>query len=193
MKRATLSVMDVPTYTIQEYVELEEYSNIKHELFDGQIRAMSGGTLEHSRLAAAAIAQLGAQLRGGACDVYTADARVRVVAGSLITYPDLSICCGAPVTDSEDRNAMLNPTVLVEITSPSTEKYDRGTKFARYKLIPSLREYVVISHREPAIDVFRRLDDGDWADADRTGPGERAKLVSIGCEIDVDELYRRRR
>lgn len=190
MKRATLAVMDVPTYTIQEYVELEEYSNIKHELFDGQIRAMSGGTLEHSRLAAVVIGQLGIQLTGRPCVVYTADARVRVVAGNLITYPDVSIGCAPPVTDTEDRNAMLNPTVLVEITSPSTEKYDRGTKFARYKLIPSLREYVVISHREQAINVFRRLDDGDWADADRAVSGEKARLVSINCEIDVDELYR---
>lgn len=191
MKRATLSVMDVPTYTIKEYVELEEYSNIKHEFFDGQIRAMSGGTLEHSRLAAAAIFQLGTRLKDRACVVYTADARIRVVAGNLITYPDISIGCAAPETDGEDRNAMLNPTVLVEITSPSTEKYDRGTKFARYKLIPTLREYVVISHREHAIDVFRRLDDGGWAEADRAGVGEKAKLLSIDCEIDVDALYRR--
>jgi Uma2 family endonuclease len=185
--------MDVPTYTVEEYVALEEYSNIKHEYIDGQIRAMSGGTLEHSRLAAAVIVTLGVQLTGRACDVYTADARVRVVAGNLITYPDVSICCAVPETDNEDRNAMLNPTVIVEITSPSSEKYDRGTKFARYKLVPTLREYVVISHRERAVDVFRRLDDGSWSEADRAGAGERAKLLSIGCEIDVDGLYRRSR
>ncbi len=93
--------------------------------------------------------------------------------------------------DVQDPNAQLNPSVIVEITSPSSEKYDRGGKFERYKLIASLREYVVISHREHAIDVFRRLDDGDWTEGERAGAGERAKLLSINCEIDVDELYRR--
>jgi Uma2 family endonuclease len=132
VKRATLRVMDTPIHTIKDYVELEEYSNVKHEYIDGQIRAMSGGTLEHARLGAALIGQLGAPLANRDCDVYTADARVHVVAGNLITYPDVTICCGAPRTGSADPLAMTNPTVIIEVTSPSTEKYDRGTKFDRY-------------------------------------------------------------
>jgi Uma2 family endonuclease len=185
--------MDARSYTVEDYVRLEEYSNTKHEFIDGQIWAMSGGTLEHSRLAAAVILQLGGQLVGRNCDVYTSDARIRVIAGGLITYPDVSVCCGDPTTDSEDSLAMINPIVLVEITSPSSEKYDRGTKYTRYQLIPSLREYVVVSHREHAIDVFRRLDDNSWGEGETAGPGNSARLFSIGCEIDVDELYRRRR
>lgn len=185
--------MDAPIYTVKDYVVLEEYSNVKHEFIDGQIRAMSGGTLEHSRLAAALIGQLSPQLQSRPCEVYTSDARVRVLAGNLITYPDVSVLCAEAVTDIEDRNAMVNPVVLFEVTSPSTEKYDRGTKFRRYQLIPSLREYVLISHRTHAIDVFRRNDEGTWTDEpDTFGPGERARLSSINCEIDVDKLYRRK-
>lgn len=85
------------------------------------------------------------------------------------------------------------PTVLIEVTSPSSERYDRGGKFERYKHIPSLREYVIVSPRTHAIDVFRRNDDGTWHDEPETfGAGERARLVSIDCEIDVDKLYRRK-
>jgi Uma2 family endonuclease len=184
--------MDVPINTIKDYVDVEEYSNIKHEFDDGVIRAMSGGTLEHSRLAAALILELGRQLDGGPCTVYTSDARVRVVGQPFITYPDISIGCEEPTVDIEDPLAQTNPTVLVEITSPSSERYDRGKKFARYQLIASLREYVVVSHRECVVDVFRRLDDGGWTDAERYGAGERARLESISCEIDVDKLFRRR-
>jgi Uma2 family endonuclease len=189
VKHATLRVMDTPIYTVKEYVALEKYANTKHELIDGEIHAMSGGTLEHSRLAAELIGQLKPQLRGRACKVFTSDARVRIVEGDLITYPDVSICCGSPQTDTEDPFAMTNPTVLIEVTSPSSEKYDRGTKLERYKLIPSLREYVVVSHRERAVDLFRRLDGDTWSDAVTLRPGERVRLASIDCEIDVDALY----
>jgi len=197
VKRATLSLMDTPrtqdgpSFTIKEYVELEEGSNLRHEYFDGQIRLMSGGTYEHSRLAAALIMQLGSQLRGRECRVFTCDARVHVVSVGMITYPDVTICCGAPRDGGDDPNAMVNPTVIIEVLSDSTEKYDRGTKFARYKLVDSLREYVLVSHREQAIEIFRRLDDG-WSAAHVYRAGERAKLTSVACEIDVDELYRDR-
>ena len=161
---------------------------IKHEFLDGDNRAMSGGTPKHSRLGAAVIIKIGAQLRvESPCQVYSADLPVRI--GTLITYPDASVVCGDVQLDSEDPKAHLNPTLLVEVTSKSSERYDRGRKWQRYQLIPSLREYVIVSQREPAVDVFRRRDDGTWADAERFGPGQNAKLTSIGCELDVDRLY----
>jgi Uma2 family endonuclease len=191
VKGAILRTMDVPTYSIDEYVALERFSNVKHEYIDGQIRAMSGGTLEHARLAAALIGQLSSQLSGRNCDVYTSDARIHVVTGNLITYPDVTICCGQPRTGTQDPLAMVNPIVIVEVTSPSSEKYDRGTKFQRYQLIPSLREYVIVGQHDQAIDVFRRNDDDEWT-AEHAGAGQRAKLLSINCEIDVDALFKRR-
>ena len=188
---AILKVMDDrPNYTIQEYLYLEEYSNLKHEYFDGQILAIAGGTPEHARMAAAIGFQLQNQLGGRPCAVYSSDARVRIVATGLDTYPDLSIGCGPIENDVEDKDAQTNPTALVEITSDTSEKYDRGSKFEHYKLIQSLREYVIVSHRERVIDVFRRGEDGAWSLAARGGPGERVALTSIGCELDVDAIYR---
>ena len=177
-----------PNYTIEEYVRLEKYSNLKHEFYDGQIWAMGGGSLEHSRLAAAIIASLTNQLQGRPFVVYTSDARVRVVATGLDTYPDVTVRCGPAEMDAEDPLAQVNPTVLIEVTSPTSEKYDRGSKFAHYKLIPSLREYVLVSQNERTVDVWRRGDDDSWV-AERFGSGQRARLTSIACALDVDEIY----
>jgi len=179
-----------PNYTIEEYVKLEEFSNLKHEFYDGQIWAMGGGTPEHARLAVAVAFQIQTQVAGRPCAVYSSDARVRVVDTGLDTYPDLMVGCGEIQIDDEDRLAQINPTVLVEVTSDSSEKYDRGAKFNHYKLIAALREYVIVSHRERLIEVHRRADDGTWALAERGGAGERVTLTSIGCVLEVDAIYR---
>jgi Uma2 family endonuclease len=185
-----LEAMEHWTYTVADYVLLEEHTDLKHEFYRGDVRAMGGGTNEHARLGARLIAQLGRQLEGGPCEIYSSDLRIRVGA-DLITYPDASVVCGEIVMDTEDPNAQLNPTVICEVTSPSSESYDRGGKLTRYQQIPSLREYVVVSHRERAVDVFRRMEDGSWGECERFGPGEHARLHSIACAIDVDALYRR--
>lgn len=190
MSRGIVAVMERPFHTIEEYVELEAYSNWKHEYHDGQIWAMGGGTPEHARMAAALSRQLSNQLDGRRCAVFSSDARVRVVATGLDTYPDLAVTCGTMETDLEDKLAQVSPTVLVEITSPSSENYDRGAKYEHYKLIPSLCEYIVVSHREHAIDVFRRGADGTWGLAERGGPGEQVRVTSLGCVLDVSEIYR---
>ncbi len=191
MRRGILAVMDSgPTYTVEDYVRVEEGSSLKHEFYDGQIRAMSGGTAEHARLPMSLAFQLSAQLANKPCVVYSSDLRVRIGSTGLITYPDLSVYCESPTADSEDKLAQLNPTVLFEVTSTSSENYDRGGKFEHYKLIPTLREYVIVSHREHAIEVHRRADDGTWSLADRGGDGENVTLASIGCVIDVSAVYR---
>lgn len=192
MKRAILRRMDEHwAYTVRDYVELEEGTDLKHEFYQGDIRSMSGGSPEHARLAAALQAQLYPQLASRTCRAFSSDLRIRI--GDVITYPDVSIVCGELKMDIEDRHALLNPTVVVEVTSPSSERYDRGAKLAHYQRIPSLREVVIISQEELLIDVFRRADDGSWGESVRCGPGQRARLLSVACEIDVDELYRQRR
>lgn len=177
-------------FTVRDYVRIEEESElVKHEFDDGQIRAMSGGTTEHARLAISLALQLGPQLQGRPCALYSADGRVRV--GSLITYPDLSIGCHDAVMDTADKNAQMNPCVLVEVTSKWSERYDRGKKWERYKQIPSLHEYVIVSHREHAIDVFSRsLPHGDWTEPMTYVAGQIARLPVMGVTIDVDALYR---
>jgi Uma2 family endonuclease len=173
-------------YSVADYVRLEEHANVKHEFLDGTVWAMAGGTPEHAAIASAIISALGSQLRGRPCRVYTSDARVRVVATGLDTYPDVTIVCGRAELDVEDRNALTNPVVLVEITSDGTEAYDRGEKLEHYERIPSLREVVLVSHRERRIDIHRRGETGDWATVEARG---RVEITSIGAVLDVEDVY----
>ena len=185
-----MSAATRPRYAIEEYVRIEEFANLKHEYLDGQVWAMAGGTPEHARMASAVNAALVTQLRGKACAVYSSDARIRVVATGLDTYPDVTVVCGSEQRDVGDRLALTNPVVLVEVTSDSSDAYDRGEKFEHYKRIPALREVVIVSHREPRLEVFRRADDGAWAKAEEARAGGRVRLQSIACELDAADIYR---
>ena len=163
-------------------------SEVRHEFLNGEVWAMAGGTPEHSALAAAVITQLGALLRGKPCRTYSADLRVRVVETGLSTYPDVSVVCGQLETAPDDRDAVTNPIVLVEVLSESTEGYDRGAKAAHYRRIPSLREYVLVSQAEPRIEVHRRAESGRW-ELLEARPGETIELASLGARLDVAALY----
>jgi Uma2 family endonuclease len=175
-------------FSFAEYLAFEASSNVKHEYLDGQIYAMAGGTPNHAALAAAVIGLLFPQLRNGPCRALDADLRIRVGATGLATYPDVTVVCGARELDSEDHYAVTNPTLIVEVLSPSTEAYDRGDKFDHYKMLPSLRQYVLVSHDERKIDVWARGSEDVWT---RTvaGDGDRADLSSVGASLDVRELY----
>lgn len=175
-------------YTRREYLALERTSNVKHEFLDGQIYAMAGGSPTHAALQVAVPNLLFAALRGGRCRAHGADLRVRVLATGLATYPDVTIVCGPREVDPEDENAVVNPTLIVEILSPSTEEYDRGEKFSHYKLIPALRQYVLVSQEERRVEVWTRDQEGRWTSA-VAGDGEAAHLGSIGARLDVRELY----
>jgi Uma2 family endonuclease len=175
-------------YTRGEYLALEASSNVKHEYLDGQIYAMAGGTPEHAALAATVIGLLFPQLRDGRCRAHDADLRVRVPATGLATYPDITVVCGRRERDPDDPQAVTNPTVIVEVLSRSTEEYDRGDKFEHYKHIPSLREYVLVSHRERSVEVWTHGADDAWV-CSVSRDGEVAHLASIGARLDVRELY----
>ncbi len=177
------------TFSFAEYLEQEKASRTKHEFLAGEIFAMAGGTIEHGRLAMKVASALGVQLRGRPCELLSSDVLVRVLATDLATYPDLSVVCGRIEADPADPNTVVNPIVLVEVLSNSTEAYDRGEKFAHYRRIPSLREYVMVSQREPRLEVFRRNEDGSWTLFEAL-LGQVAKLASIDCQLAVDEVYR---
>jgi Uma2 family endonuclease len=176
-------------YSLADYVRLEEYSNVKHEYLDGQIYAMAGGTPAHGAMAVRVSASLLAQLRGRPSNVYSSDVRIRVTATGLDTYPDVSVVCGGEERDAEDRNALVNPVVIVEVLSPNTEEYDRGEKLSHYKTIPSLREVVFVSHAKPLLEIWRRGQGSDWR-VEAAGLGDSGRLESIDCQLAVDELYR---
>jgi Uma2 family endonuclease len=172
-----------------EYLAAEEVAEVKHEFIRGEIFAMAGGTLEHARLAMNVGAAIMAGLVGKRCAVFNSDARVRIADADVATYPDVSVVCGKLQPASDDRHGMANPTVIVEVLSDSTEAYDRGEKFRRYRALASLKEYVLVSQNDPHIEIFRREANGEWtlSEANR---GETAHLKSIDIALDVDALYR---
>lgn len=177
-------------FTFRDYLDLEEASNVKHEYWAGEIYAMAGGTPEHAALSVAVSAAILDQLAGGDCRVFSSDLRVRVRATGLATYPDVTVVCGALETDPESRSTVTNPTLIVEVLSPSTEDYDRGEKLEHYRQIESLSECVLVAHDRRRIDLWRRGGEGgDWShEVVERGAVE---LGSIGCRLHVEELYRR--
>jgi Uma2 family endonuclease len=178
-----------PAMTYAEYLEAEESSAEKHEFLAGEVYAMAGGTLEHAALSAAIARELGNALRDKPCLVFSADARVRVQATGLATYPDVTVVCGKLETDAEDSHAIANPVLLVEVLSDSTEGHDRGEKAAHYRHIPTLQEYAFVSQRHRRIEVHRRNAAGRW-ELFEFEAGAVAELSSVGCSIRVDEVYR---
>ena len=172
-----------------DYVAAESKSDVKHEWLRGEVWAMSGGTPEHAALASSMTRHLSNALEGRPCRVFSSELRVRVLSTGLATYPDLTVVCGPIEVDPEEANTVTNPVLVVEVLSDSTEAYDRGEKFAHYRRVPSLREVVLVSQREPRIEVFTRSDDGSWRLREwRTG--ERVELSSIDCALAVDDVYR---
>jgi Uma2 family endonuclease len=170
------------------YLAAERTSETRHEYVDGVVHAMAGGTPEHAALAAAVARALGNALDGKPCRVFSSDLRVRVVETGLATYPDVSVICGHLDVDVEDPDAAVNPIVLVEVLSDSSEAFDRGAKAAHYRRIPSLREYVLVSHSERRIEVHRRNASGQFEVFD-FAEGTRVELVSIGAGFDVAAVY----
>ncbi len=181
-------------YSYAEYLAAEEKSDVKHEWLNGEIIEMPRGIGEpmrpgeHARLAASLIQHLANALKGKPCKVYSSDLRVKVEETGLCTYPDVSVACGHVETAADDRHALINPIVLVEVLSESSEAYDRGEKFSHYRRIPSLQEYVLVSQKSKRLEVFRRGPDGGWILFDAR-PGESLVLASLGVSISVDEVY----
>ena len=174
-------------YTYQQYVALEEESAIRHEYLDGEIYAMAGGSPDHAALAAVVIALIRPQLPRG-CRVFTSDLRIRIASSGLSTYPDVAVVCGRTERAAEDPLAVVNPVLLVEITSSSTEEYDRGEKLRHCKQLPSLREILIVSHREPRLTLHRR-EDADWAVVEARRH-ETVALEGIAARLSVDDVYR---
>jgi Uma2 family endonuclease len=177
-------------YTYAQYVALEKESSTKHEYFDGEIYAMAGGTAEHSALATKVLAALDTAISDRPCRAHTSDLRLYVEAVGLATFPDGSVICGelqqhAPSPES----TAVNPTILLEVTSDSSEEYDTGEKLDAYRTIPTIREVVLVSHRERRITVHRRDEQGTWSMRVAIAGG-RVAVESLGADLFVDTIYR---
>jgi Uma2 family endonuclease len=178
-------------YSLEEYLRLERDASDKHEYRDGEILAMAGGTPNHSLIAANVIGEARQKLKGKPCRIYESNLRVRIPRKTLYTYPDASIICGAPQYDPQDRGeqTVLNPRVIIEVLSPTTEAYDRGEKFDRYRELESLKEYVLISQSVPRIETFIRYDGGSWLFHSWSGLDVSVILRSVEVKIPLAEVY----
>jgi Uma2 family endonuclease len=174
--------------TYEEYVALERTSDEKHEFVAGQLFAMSGAKRAHNLITVNVSTSLSAQLRDRPCLVFSPDMRVRT-RDDVGAYPDVTATCGRPEFDASEEE-LQNPELIVEVLSDSMERYDRGAKFEHYQTIPSFQEYVLASSSKPRLEVFTRRLDGSWL-LRAYGPGEVAKLSSLGVELAVDEVYRK--
>jgi Uma2 family endonuclease len=174
-------------YTYAQYVALEDESSIRHEYLDGEIYAMAGGSPDHAALAATIIRLLGTQLFPG-CRTFTSDLRIRIPSTGLSTYPDVAVVCGRTQRAADDVLAVVNPVLLVEITSDSTEEYDRGGKLSHYKQLSSVRHVLIVSHRKPHLTLHQR-DDAGWI-AIEAQRGQSVALSAVGARLSVDDVYR---
>lgn len=176
--------------TAQEYLAQERAAAIKSEFYRGEVFAMSGGSPTHSLIAANFIAAAWQELADKPCNVYTSDLRVKVTPAGLYTYPDASIVCGNLEYDDDQHDTVTNPTVLIEVLSESTEKYDRGTKSSLYRELPSLQELVLIAQDKPHVERYLRQDRGTWLLHDVRNLSESIELESVGISIAMGGLYR---
>ena len=175
--------------TVEEYLRIEREAPYKSEYYGGDMFSMAGGTARHSLLAANLIGAFGSRLRGHRCTSYTSDLRIGIPGDDLYTYPDVSIFCEPMTFLPGTDDTATNPTVIIEVLSKTTEAYDRGKKFAHYRQLPSLREYLLVSQDAPVIERFTRESDDRWVLTTARGLGAVLPLPVIEAELPLAEVY----
>lgn len=176
--------------TPQEYLAFERQSEVKSEYWYGDMFAMVGASEAHNLIVTNVVRELSTQLKGKLCRVYPSDMRVRIPRRPSYKYPDVTVVCGKPMFEDEHRDILLNPTVIVEVLSPSTELYDRSAKFREYRAIDALQAYVLISQDMPLIECYVRQEQTRfWTLADAAGLDASLDLSMIACRIELSEVY----
>ncbi len=177
--------------TEAEYLAKERKAEFKSEFYKGEMFAMSGASREHILITSNLVAALHTQFKGRCCEVYSNDMRVKISATGLYNYPDVVIVCGEPEFLDAAVDTLLNPTVLIEVLSPSTESYDRGTKAVQYRRIPSLREHVLIAQDRPHVEVLSRQADGSWLLRESSDLDQVVTLPSVSVSLPMREIFDR--
>jgi Uma2 family endonuclease len=184
-----MSAIPKTKLTSAEYLEFERKSEVKHEYFNGEIFAKSGAKRNHNVVAWNIGGELRQKLKGKSCEAYPADMRVFVPQTKLYTYPDLVVVCGEPIFQDNVFDTLLNPVLLIEVLSETTESYDRGKKFQHYRSIESLQEYVLVSQTEARIEKYVKHGDGFWLLSEAVGLDSEIEFSSIECRIALAEVY----
>lgn len=180
----------LPAFTPEEYLRLERVSEIRHEFLDGFVYAMAGESPTHSAICFNLAGSLHGQLRGGPCRGFSPNMKIRTGDEGLYSYPDLAVC-GEPLFHDRRGDVLTNPTVVFEVLSPSTEAYDRGEKFTRYRTIETLKDYVLVAQDRARVEHFSRQPDGTWSRSEIDGPAGVLTLASIGCQVLLSDVYDR--
>ncbi len=176
-------------YTASEYLAFERTSETKHEFYKGEIFDMSGASLGHNHIQINLVGEVRTFLKGKSCNVFGSDLRIHIPSNSLYTYPDAIIICGKPEMLDEAFDTVLNPTVIVEILSPSTQRYDRGEKFMLYRSIPSLQEFIVVDSENIAVEHYKRNEDNTWLLQEWKEITDILTIATIGFALPLNELY----
>ncbi len=186
-----MSTQPQTLFTPQQYLEMERKTETRNQYLNGEIFAMSGASLRHTRIANSICFRLTNQLRDRDCEAFPLALRLRVNPGRdyLYTYPDLSVVCGKPELEDEHFDTLLNPKILIEILSPSTEPFDRGKKFALYRQLKTLAEYILVSQDRPQVEQYVRGDDGTWTLTEQTSMDASIVLPSVGATLKLAEIY----
>jgi len=176
-------------YTPEEYLALERQAQCKSEYYAGEIFAMAGASRWHNLIVTNVLRELSLQLKGRPCTTYPSDMRVKVSPTGLYTYPDVTVVCGEAQFEDNQQDTLLNPTLIVEVFSESTEAYDRGGKFAHYRKLTSLMEYVLITQTKPHIEHYLRQPDNRWLLSEADSLHDTIHLPSIDCRLVLAEVY----
>jgi Uma2 family endonuclease len=178
-----------PRFTPEEYLELEREAEFKSEYIDGEIIATTGASEPHNLIVTNIVRELSTQLKGRPCRVYSSDMRVDLRERSFYAYPDVVILCGEPKLHDDWMDNLLNPTIIIEVLSQSTEAYDRGRKFMKYRRIESLAEYVLVAQDSCYVEHYTRQPDDHWVLSEASSLDENIYLPSIECDLKLSEVY----
>lgn len=183
-----MSFLAQSRYTAEQYLEMERRADTKNEFINGQIYAMSGANRIHNQITFNLAGLLHSQLRGRLCEAYVTDMRVKISSTGMYTYPDVAALCGEAHFEDTHLDTLINPTLIIEVLSPSTEAYDRGGKFSHYRKIQSLMEYVLIAQDWYSVERFLRQEN-QWLFSESTDLSDTVHLQSIQCDLLLRDIY----
>lgn len=183
-----MSTLAQPRCTPEQYLAMERQAAHRSEYVNGRVYALAGASHRHNVIVGNTFGELRSRLRGRPCVTYVNDMRVKVIETGLYTYPDVAALCGDPQFEDGHTDNLLNPSVIVEVLSDSTERYDRGEKFAHYRRLESLREYVLVSQHRMRVELFVRQGE-HWVLTELDGPDAVLPLESVGCSIPLGSIY----
>jgi Uma2 family endonuclease len=184
-----MSAMAQPKLSVEEYLTLDRAADYKSEFYQGEMFAMAGGSVQHIRIITNAVRHLGNRLQNGRCEVFGSE--LRVLAGELRTYPDLTVVCGDLRFAPSEKDTVTNPRFIAEVLSPTTERMDRGLKAMQYRMVETLEEYALISQDQPRVELYTRQPEGKWLLTESVGLESVCELTSLGTSLPMTELYER--